>query len=143
MPCGDGVGANQAHQNHAGKTGSATNHTGISRGQTTQLTSAQKEGRGSKSLCGRNMYDADLLEVSVPTHQVRRTGERVRLAAAGLAVAEARGREAVDGHVDEAPDPGVLQDVLLARLGLEHHVERERLQLVRLFLRELDRRATF
>ena len=94
-------------------------------------------------MCGRNMYDADLLEVSVPTHQVRRTGERVRLAAAGLAVAEARGREAVDGHVDEAPDPGVLQDVLLARLGLEHHVERERLQLVRLFLRELDKRATF
>ena len=77
------------------------------------------------------------------THQVRRTGERVRLAAAGLAVAEARGREAVDGHVDEAPDPGVLQDVLLARLGLEHHVERERLQLVRLFLRELDKGTTF
>ena len=69
MPCGDGVGANQAHQNHAGKTGSATIHTGISRDKL-QLTSAQKgnitasfflcdiEGRGSnipKSVCGRNL----------------------------------------------------------------------------------------
>ena len=67
MPCGDGFGANQAHQNHAGKTGSATIHTGISRDKL-NLTSAQKgditdkfflcdvEGRGSnipKSLCGR------------------------------------------------------------------------------------------
>ena len=87
------------------------------------------------------MSEADAVDAL--THQVRWSGERVRLAAAGLAVAEARGRKAVDRHVDEAPDPGVFQDVLLARLGLEHHVESERLQLVRLFLRELDRRSTF
>ena len=156
MPCGDGVGANQAHQNHAGKTGSAKIHTGISRDKL-NLTSAQKGDITDSFFCatlrgevqtfqnhcaaGRNLYEAGLLEIGVVTHQVRGTGERVRLAAAGLAVAEARGREAVDGHVDEAPDPGVLQDVLLARLGLEHHVERERLQLVRLFLRELDKKS--
>ena len=73
------------------------------------------------------------------THQVRRSRERVCLAAAGLTVAEARGRKSVDGHVDEAPDPGVLQDVLLTRLGLEHHIKRERFQLVRLLLGELEK----
>lgn len=70
---------------------------------------------------------------------MRRSRERVRLAAAGLTVAEARGRKSVDGHVDEAPDPGVLQDVLLTRLGLEHHIKRERFQLVRLLLGELEK----
>lgn len=51
----------------------------------------------------------------------------MRLAAARLPVAECRGREAVDGHVDEAPDARVLEDVLLRRLGLKNDVERERL----------------
>jgi hypothetical protein len=58
---------------------------------------------------------------------VRRPRECVRLAAARLPVAECRGREAVDGHVDEAPDARVLEDVLLRRLGLKNDVERERL----------------
>ena len=70
---------------------------------------------------------------------MRWSRECVRLAAASLTVAEARGRKSVDGHVDEAPDPRVLQDVLLTRLGLEHHIERERFQLVRLLLGELEK----
>ena len=74
---------------------------------------------------------------------MRWSRERVRLAAARLTVAEARGRKPVDGHVDEAPDPGVLQDVLLTRLGLKYHIERERFKLVLLILSELEKRMKF
>lgn len=56
--------------------------------------------------------------------------EGVCLSRAGLAVAEGRGGESVDAHVDQPLDPRVLEDVLLAGLGLEHHVEGEGLQLV-------------
>ncbi len=68
--------------------------------------------------------------VSAPsTHQVRRPRERVCLPAASLPVAEDSGGEPVHGHVDQPLHARVLQDVLLRRLGLEHHVESERLQL--------------
>ena len=73
------------------------------------------------------------------TDQVWRSRERVRLAAARLAVTEARGREPVDGHVDEPPNSGVLEDVLLTRLGFKHHIEGEWFQLIRLLLRELGK----
>ena len=56
----------------------------------------------------------------------------MRLSASGLSVAETRGRESVDGHVDEPLDARVLDDVGLTRLGLKDNVERERLLLVTL-----------
>ena len=70
---------------------------------------------------------------------MRRPRERVSLPAPGLTVAERRGGEAVDGHLDEPLDARVLQDVTLARLGLEDHVEGERLELVHLLLLDLRR----
>ena len=72
---------------------------------------------------------------------MRRPRERVRLPAPGLTVAERRGGEAVDGHLDEPLDARVLQDVALARLGLEDHVEGERLELVHLLLLDLREKS--
>ena len=137
MHSGGSAGANQAHHSHTGKGGQPREEVyGLWGGE---------GGRGSDSvsnamraLTSRSTNFLILCKHSI-THQVRWSRERVRLAAAGLAVAEAGGRKAVDGHVDEAPDPRVLQDVLLTRLGLEHHIERERFQLVRLLLGELQK----
>jgi hypothetical protein len=49
-------------------------------------------------------------------YKVGRAGQRVRLSASGLTVAEAGGREAVDGHVDQALDSRVLDHVRLASM---------------------------
>ncbi len=62
----------------------------------------------------------------------------MRLPAAGLSVAEDGGGEAVHGHVDEPLDAGVVQDVLLRRLGLEHHVEGEGLEFAAFALLLVD-----
>ncbi len=58
---------------------------------------------------------------------MRRSGERVRFPTSGLPVAKARGRESVDGHIDEPFDARVFHDVLLTRFGFENDVERKRL----------------
>ncbi len=71
---------------------------------------------------------------------MRGSGEGVGLAGAGLPVAEDGGAEAVDGHLDELLDARVVKDVRLAGLRLEHHVERERLELTVLALLLVDLR---
>ena len=54
----------------------------------------------------------------------------MRFSASGLSVTEAGGGEAVDGHVDQPLDAGMVQNVGLTRFRLEDDVERERLHLV-------------
>ena len=75
------------------------------------------------------------------TCQVWRAGQRVRLSASGLAVAEAGRGEPVDSHVDQTLDSGVVQDVGLTGLGLEDDVERERLHLLALGIVNLQEEA--
>lgn len=62
-------------------------------------------------------------------YQVRRAGQGVGLSASGLSVAKTSGRKSVHGHLYQPLDARVLQEILLTRLRLEHHVEGERLQL--------------
>lgn len=64
------------------------------------------------------------------THQVGRAGERVRLAASGLSVAEGGAREPLDGHLQQARYAAVLQHVLLGGGGLEHRIVAEQLGLL-------------
>ena len=54
----------------------------------------------------------------------------MRFSASGLSVTKAGGGEAVDGHVDQSLDAGVIKNVGLTRFRLEDDVERERLHLV-------------
>ncbi len=71
------------------------------------------------------------------TDQLWRAGEAVRLARAGLAVAEHGSRVALQGHFDEFGHAAAFHDVRLVGRLAEHGVERERLGIERFVERRL------
>ena len=70
-------------------------------------------------------------------YQVGRSGQGVRLAGAGLSVAEDGGRVAFEGELDDAADSGALHRLGLVVVLVEDGVERVRLGRQRLVERRL------
>lgn len=62
--------------------------------------------------------------------QLGRSGQRVRFARTGLAVAECRTAEPLDGHLDDALDAGILQHIVLRGARLENDIVAEQFRFL-------------